>query len=446
MRRIAIIGRPNVGKSTLFNRLIGKKLALVHDLPGVTRDRRKGTATLASVSFEIIDTPGLEDADADSLEGLMTEQSMLAMQEAEAVMFVIDAKEGVTAQDEHFAGLVRRTGLPVVLIANKAEAKGSESGVIDGWRLGFGEPVAISAEHGVGMADLYDGLAPYIEPREGDAEDDEAEIPDMQVAIVGRPNVGKSTLMNHLLGEDRVLTGPYAGMTRDSIMVETVLGGRPVKLVDTAGMRKKARVQESLEKLSVHDTLYSIQYAHVVILVIDATQPLEKQDNVLAGLIEREGRACVIAVNKWDEIKEDQKMLLEDIERRLEDVAPKMRGISVMPISALKGKGTDKMIDAAFKAYDVWNTRIPTGELNRWLDVTLAKHTPPMVSGRRIKIRYVTQVNNRPPSFALFVNRKGLPDSYVQYLRGSLRSTFKLPGVPLRLMLRTGKNPYDEKK
>ena len=437
----AIIGRPNVGKSTLFNRLVGKRMALVHDEPGVTRDRRHGTAQPGPTQFDILDTPGLEKAGKDSLQALMTQQSLSAMDEADAILFVIDAKQGVTPEDERFATMVRKTGLPVILVANKAEAKGTAAGVEEGFTLGFGEPVAISAEHGVGMAELYTALAPYMEQKEQKEQQEQDEKP-IRIALVGRPNVGKSTLMNCLLGEDRMLTGPYAGMTRDAIMVETVWQDRPVALVDTAGMRRKARVQQSLEKLSVSDTTRTIDQAELVILVLDATQPLEKQDNVIASLIEREGRACVIALNKWDRIETQHELLLEDIRQRLENVAPKMRDIQVVPLSAERRKGLDTLMDAVFSTYEVWNRRISTGELNRWLEQVLAAHTPPLIRGKRCKIRYITQAKSRPPTFILFVNRKGLPDSYIQYLRRSLREVFDLPGVPIRISLRTGNNPY----
>lgn len=447
MRRVVILGRPNVGKSTLFNRLAGRRLAIVHDQPGVTRDRKIAVCRLSEMDFEITDTPGLEDAAPGSLAQAMTAQAMAAFEGASVLLFVMDARAGVTAEDRHFASLARKSGLPVVLAANKAESHATNAGVNDAYGLGFGEPIPISAEHGLGIPDLLDVLEPYLaeekEPQEADGkEGGEEKDAFLQIAIVGRPNAGKSTLMNRLLGEDRVLAGPEAGITRDAIMVEKELYGRTVKLVDTAGMRKKAKVQESLERLSVGDSLTAIQYAHVVIVMIDATQPLEKQDNTIAALIEREGRACVLAVNKWDKITDRPELLLREIGERLADVAPKMKGIPVIPISAAKGTGLDKLMKAAFKMYDLWNTRIPTAELNRWLEEATSRHMPPLVKGRRIKLRYVTQAKTRPPTFYFSVNTTGLPDSYVQYLRSSLRETYKLPGIPLRLTLRTGKNPY----
>ena len=449
MRRIVILGRPNVGKSTLFNRLAGRRLAIVHDQPGVTRDRKLAVCSAWGTDFEITDTPGLEDAAPGTLAQAMTQQALAAFEGASALLFVIDARVGVTPEDTHFAMLARKSGLPVVLVANKAESRAAEEGLAEAYALGFGEPVPVSAEHGLGIPDLMEALEPYVaeeqadEPEEkNEAREDETYDPVLQIAIVGRPNAGKSTLMNRLLGEERVLAGPEAGITRDAIMVETELYGRTVKLVDTAGMRKKAKVQESLERMSVGDSLNAIQYAHVVIVMLDATQPLEKQDNTIAALIEREGRACVIAVNKWDQITDRPELLLKDLHERLEDVAPKMKGIPVIPISAAKGTGIDKLMKAAYRMYGLWNTRIPTADLNRWLQEATSRHVPPLVKGRRIKLRYVTQAKTRPPTFYFFVNTVGLPDSYIQYLRSSLRETYQLPGIPLRLSLRTGKNPY----
>lgn len=447
MKQVVILGRPNVGKSTLFNRLAGRRLAIVHDQPGVTRDRRIAVCDLGRWQCEIVDTPGLEKAMEGSIANAMTAQSLIALKSAAVVLFVIDARTGLTSEDQHFAQLARKTGLPVVLVANKAEARIADAGVADAYRLGFGEPLPVSAEHGLGIADLWETLMPHLRedspPEDEEGLEEEEEVTgNVQIAIVGRPNAGKSTLMNALLGEDRVLASPEAGTTRDAIMVETELYGRTIKLVDTAGMRRKAKVQESLERMSVGDTLHSIQYAHVVIVLLDATQPLEKQDNIITNLIEREGRACVLAVNKWDKITEKPELLLEDIRLRLDDVAPKMKGIPVIPISAAEGKGLDKLMKACYKMYDLWNTRIPTSEVNRWLEEATSRHMPPLVGGRRIKLRYATQAKTRPPTFFFFVNRTGLPDSYMQYLRSSLRDTFKLPGIPLRLSLRTGKNPY----
>lgn len=460
MKTLAIIGRPNVGKSTLFNRLAGKRKAIVHDQPGVTRDRKHGEGSIGPLSFGIIDTPGLETVDENSLEGRMYRQSMAALQEADVALMVIDAMEGVTPRDEFFANIIRRLRIPIVLVANKAESKHAQSGVLDAYRLGFGEPIAISAEHGEGMLDLYDRLAPLLEDTDADAahRNDEDESDDgsfdedapldltkpVKIAIIGRPNVGKSTLMNCILGEKRMLTGPEAGITRDAISVPFTYQGRNLHLVDTAGMRRKARVQEKLEQLSVSDTTYSLRYAQVVVLVLDATQALDKQDNTIASLIEREGRACVIALNKWDLIQ-DKNELLEHLHARLLDVMPHMKGISVVPISALQGKNTDRLLAACLKTYERWNFRVSTGALNRWLEETITRHTPPLVGGRRFKIRYITQAKTRPPTFVLFSNLSDGPESYLRYLVNNLRERFDIQGVPIRLLLRTSKNPYENK-
>ena len=467
--RLAIIGRPNVGKSTLYNRLVGRKEAIVFDTPGVTRDRRYGKGALGPLDFEIIDTPGLEEAVTGSLADRMSRQALAALDEADVVLLVIDAITGVTAADESFARLVRQHNRPVVLVANKAESKQASHGLIDAYRLGFGEPVAISAEHGEGLAELYAALAPLVDtapatatiPKEGkgrskranqrlqeqqDAEEagEDAVDPDetITLTIMGRPNVGKSTLINRLLGEERLLTGPEAGMTRDAVTIPFEWRGKALELVDTAGLRKKGKVEGVLEKMSISNTTYALRFTHVAILVIDATMPLEKQDNALAGLIEREGRACVIAVNKID-LVEDPKALLEDLAYRLEDVIPQMKGVPLVPVSAAKGEGLDRIIKEALKMYELWNARIGTGELNRWLQDAIARHTPPMLSGRRFKLRYVTQSKSRPPRFIIFANRDTeIPTSYERYLVNNLRETFKLPGIPLRILWRAGKNPY----
>ncbi len=447
MKHVAIIGRPNVGKSTLYNRLVGRRDAIVDDQPGVTRDQRIGVVELAGLRFQLSDTPGLEDAAKDSLEGLMAAKSLKAIEQADVILFVIDALVGMIPDDEYFARLVRKTGKPTVLIANKAESRKAVPGIMEAFKFGFGEPVAISAEHGQGLAELYEALLPHIEP-EGEDIEEEAERSEkpLRIAIIGRPNVGKSTLLNALLGEDRVLVGPYAGMTRDAILVPHTYKGRALELVDTAGMRRKARIEEALETMSVKETTTALQYAEVVILVLDATQPLEKQDNTIAALIEREGRACLIALNKWDLVK-DKKELLKAIDKRLEDVMPLMSGINVVPICALKNQSLDVLMNKVFETHKLWNTRIGTSALNRWLEEALQIHTPPMVRGRRFKVRYITQVKGRPPTFILFVNSvEHAPDSYIRYLANSLREWFKLPGVPMRLQLRSGKNPYEGKK
>ncbi|MCX5493173.1 ribosome biogenesis GTPase Der [Kaistia dalseonensis] len=459
----AIIGRPNVGKSTLFNRLVGSKIALVDDTPGVTRDRRPGEARIGDLYFTIIDTAGLEEADPASLEGRMRAQTEMAIAEADVSLFLIDARVGVTPIDEHFAELLRRVGKPVILVANKAEGKVGEAGVMEAYSLGFGEPVALSAEHGVGMADLFAALLPFEQLEEaledeGEGDDDvidpsalEEEVEQVdptrpiKVAIVGRPNAGKSTLINTMLGEDRMLTGPEAGITRDSISVDWEWQGRPIKLFDTAGMRKKARVEEKLEKLSVGDALRSIRFAEVVVLTLDVTMPFEKQDLQIADLVAREGRALVIALNKWDLIEDRQKAMAE-LREMAERLLPQVRGVPLVPISGLTGAGIDKLMAEVLRVYATWNRRVPTAALNRWLASVLEHHPPPAVSGRRIKLRYMTQPKARPPTFVAFCSRpEALPESYTRYLLNGLRETFKLDAVPLRLTLRKGENPYEDK-
>lgn len=465
--RLAIVGRPNVGKSTLYNRLVGRKEAIVFDTPGVTRDRRYGKGTLGPLEFEIIDTPGLEQAATGSLAERMSQQALKALDEADVALLVIDAIAGITAADETFARLIRQHGVPVVLVANKAESKQAMAGIIDAYRLGFGEPVALSAEHGEGLADLHAALEPFTgeapapaakaegkgtsqrkarrlaEEEAGiEADDEEPSGGLLKLTVMGRPNVGKSTLINRLLGEERLLTGPEAGMTRDAVTVPFQWRGRDLELVDTAGLRKKGKVEGVLEKMSISNTTHALRFTHVAILVLDATMPLEKQDNALAGLIEREGRACVIAVNKWD-LVEDRQTLLEDLSYRLEDVIPQMKGVPLVPVSAERGEGMDALMKQALRMYELWNTRVGTGELNRWLDEATQRHTPPMIGGRRLKPRYITQSKTRPPRFILFANRDSdIPDSYERYLVNSLRETFGLPGIPLRMFWRAGKNPY----
>jgi GTPase len=436
---VAIVGRPNVGKSTLFNRLTGKRHALVDDMPGVTRDRRNGDAHIAGLEFQVIDTAGLEEAEEESLAARMTLQTEQAIDEADVTMMVIDGRSGITPIDEHFARLVRKKQKPMILIVNKAEGGKATATITDAYRLGFGEPVAISAEHGEGLAELYAALAPFAK----EAQDVPDDVGDgiMQIAIVGRPNAGKSTLLNRILGEERVLTGPEAGITRDAITVPFTFEGKLLKLVDTAGMRKKSNVTGKLEKLAVSDALRSIQYAHVVVLVLDAQMPLEKQDNTIASLIEQEGRAMVIAVNKWDTV-DDKHAYINAIYQRLEKVLPQVKGIPVVPISATTGHNIAKLLKECFHVYDLWNTQISTGQLNRYLEAALEAHTPPMVSGRRIKIRYITQKSARPPSFILFTNMNEIPDHYMRYLINGMRERFKLPAVPIRIRVRKNKNPY----
>jgi GTP-binding protein len=441
---VAIIGRPNVGKSTLFNRLAGRKLALVDDRPGVTRDRREGDARLGGMRFRIIDTAGLEEADGASLEGRMREQTQAAINQADVCLFMIDARTGVTPMDDHFAGLLRKSGKPVILLANKAEGKAGETGVFEAFGLGLGEPVALSAAHGEGLDELYDLLKPHYKSAGKEPSGEEVAGPDkpMRLAIVGRPNAGKSTLINRLVGEERMLTGPEAGITRDAIALDWSWQGKQIKLWDTAGMRRRSRVTDKLEKLSVADGLRAVQFAEVVVLLLDATQALERQDLTIADLVAKEARALVIAMNKWDLVKEKnaaRKALDDDIERLL----PQLSGVPVVTMSAISGKGVDRLMPAVMKIYDVWNRRVPTAKLNQWLDFQISRHPPPAPSGRRIKIRYMTQARARPPTFALFCsNAKDLPDSYKRYLINSLREDFDLPGVPIRINLRQGKNPY----
>src|SRR5215207_3291558 len=448
---VAIVGRPNVGKSTLFNRLVGKKLALVDDRPGVTRDRREGDARLAGLEFRIIDTAGLEEAEEASLLGRMRAQTEAAIAEADVVLFVIDARAGLLPADRPFGDLARRTGKPIVLVANKAEGGAGMAGAYEAFALGLGEPIAISAEHGEGMGDLADALAPFVdtevledEDQEADADDKPREDRPIQVAVVGRPNAGKSTLINQLLGQDRLLTGPEAGITRDAIAVDWSWRGRAFKLFDTAGLRKRARVQDKLEKLSVADALRAVQFAEVVVVLLDATIPFEKQDLTNVDLIEKEGRALVIGLNKWDLVA-DKPGLLKELREEASRLLPQVKGAPVVPISGLAGEGLDRLMQGVFKAFEVWNRRIPTARLNQWLSEVVSSHPPPAVSGRRIKIRYMTQVKARPPHFAIFGNQlDALPKSYTRYLVNGLRDAFDLPGVPIRISLRTGKNPYDK--
>ncbi|MGE7367999.1 ribosome biogenesis GTPase Der [Neorhizobium sp. NPDC001467] len=467
---VAIVGRPNVGKSTLFNRLVGKKLALVDDTPGVTRDRRPGDAKLVDLRFTIIDTAGLEEAGADTLEGRMRAQTEAAIDEADLTLFVVDAKSGLTPLDKTFGELLRRSGKPVVLVANKSEAKGSDGGFYDAYTLGLGEPVPISAEHGQGMIDLRDAIVEAIGeeaafPEEVDEAETDVDVRDsdfddededadfgydetlpLRVAIVGRPNAGKSTLINRFLGEDRLLTGPEAGITRDSISVEWDWRGRTIKMFDTAGMRRKARVQEKLEKLSVADALRSIRFAETVVIVFDATIPFEKQDLQIADLVLREGRAAVLAFNKWDMI-EDPQAVLADLREKTERLLPQARGIRAVPISGQTGYGLDKLMQNIVETDRVWNKRISTARLNRWLDATTTQHPPPAVSGRRLKLKYMTQVKARPPAFMVSCTRPdALPESYVRYMTNSLRSDFDMPGVPIRIHFKAGDNPFEGRR
>ncbi len=449
--KVALVGRPNVGKSTLFNRLAGKRLALVDDTPGVTRDRREGEARLGDLSFSIIDTPGLEDAPAAALEGRMRRQAELAIEEAAVCLFIIDARAGVTPLDEAYANLLRASGKPVVLLANKTEGGAGETGLYDAYRLGLGDPVAISAEHGEGMGDLFAALEPYLAAEGADASEDETAWDDplkpLRVAIVGRPNAGKSTLVNRLIGEDRLLTGPEAGITRDAISVEWRWRDKdrewPVKLFDTAGMRKKAKVQSKLEKLSVADALRAIRFAEVVVLLLDAQAPFEKQDLQIADLALREGRALVVAVNKWDLVK-DRDAFLKALRQQAERLLAQAPGVPIVPLSGLTGAGVQRLMPAVTRVYVDWNARVKTSELNDWLQEAIARHPPPAVSGKPIKIRYIAQTKTRPPTFvAQCARAQELPAAYKRYLINGIREVFDIKAVPIRLILKRQDNPYD---
>ena len=446
---VAIVGRPNVGKSTLFNRLVGKRLALVDDTPGLTRDRREGEARIGDLRFTAIDTAGLEEAPAEALEARMRAQTEHAVADADVALFLIDARAGVTPLDEHFADWLRVKGKPVIAVANKCESSAGQAGLLEVYGLGLGEPVALSAEHGMGMDALYEALAPHAGEAATEAPDEtpgEAPERSLKMAIVGRPNVGKSTLVNRLLGEERVLTDARAGITRDAVHIPWTYEGRAIGLVDTAGLRRKARVTDRLEALSGGDAVRALRFAEVVVLVLDAEAPLEKQDLTIARTTLEEGRALILAVNKWDLVK-DRKKAERRVADRLQTSLPQARGVPVVPLSALTGRGLGRLMPAVLKAHEAWNRRIPTGQLNRWLEGVLESHPPPLAAGRRIRLRYMTQAKARPPTFVIFASRaKGLPDSYLRYLVNSLRETFELPGVPLRIHLRAGKNPYEPTK
>jgi GTP-binding protein len=440
---VAILGRPNVGKSTLFNRLVGSRAALVDNTPGLTRDRREGTARIADLDFRAIDTAGLEEAVPDSLAARMQAQTERALADADVALLVIDAREGVNEDDRHFADWLRRSGKPVVLVANKTEGRTTLAGVGEAYRLGLGDPVPISAEHGEGLAGLYERLAPFSRDIEPEEIPGETPSKPLHLAIVGRPNVGKSTLVNRLIGEDRLLTGPEAGITRDAIAVEWAWRGRPIRLVDTAGMRRRPRVEGKIEHLSVADALRTIRFAETVVLVLDALQPLERQDLTIGRLVADEGRALVLAATKWDAVP-DRSAALKAMRERLPISLPQLQGVRLVPVSGLTGLGLEALMDAVGAADAVWNRRIPTADLNRWLAVVQGRNPPPLVAGRRLRLRYLTQVNVRPPTFALFASKPSeLPDSYRRYLVNGLREAFDLPGTPIRLMLRRGKNPYD---
>ena len=452
---IAIIGRPNVGKSTLFNRLVGQKLALVDDEPGVTRDRREGEARLGDLEFTVIDTAGLDEGAKGSLTARMQEQTETAISLADALMFVIDARAGLTPNDRAFADFARRANKPVVLVANKSEGRHGEIGAMESYALGLGDPVQISAEHGEGLSDLYDALRGLMpEPAdEAEAFDDDDIIEDedlakrpIRVAIVGRPNAGKSTLINHLLGEERLLTSAEAGTTRDSIAVEITWQGRDFRVFDTAGLRRRSRIEEKLEKLSVADALRAVRFAEVVVLVMDAQNKFEEQDLRIADLIEREGRALVIAVNKWD-LMGKQSNLISALRTDADHLLPQVRGMPIVAVSGMMGEGIDRLMSAIEQAYAVWNKRVPTAALNRWFEQAVGANPPPAVSGRRLKLNYITQAKARPPSFILFCSRAdAVPQSYLRYLVNSLREFFEIPGTPVRITLREKDNPFAHKR
>jgi GTP-binding protein len=490
MFTVAIIGRPNVGKSTLFNRLTGKPHALVEDTPGVTRDWRMGDANIADMLFRVLDTAGLEDAKTGTLQARMTEQTLAALAQADVALLVVDGRAGILPDDEHFARLIRRSGKPLILASNKTESQTvKQTALADAQRLGLGEPILLSAAHGEGLGELYDALRPFrtdegdegeeldtaaeqarilaqalldevqaeaLEGREAEldqalatvAEADLVREKALKVVILGRPNAGKSTLLNALLGENRVLTGPEAGITRDAIAVDWQWQGRPIQLVDTAGVRKRANVTGNLEKMAVGDSLRSLRYAHVAVLLLDAQRSFEKQDLALADLIAREGRALVIGINKWDLVSKDmQAAYMDAVQNRLEETLPFVEGVPVVCLSAQKQKGVDQLLRAVLKSYELWNHRIPTGELNRFLMEATERHAPPMVSGRRFKFRFMTQVKTRPPTFAMFGNFPDkLPAAYERYLVRGLREVFGLDGIPLRFLARKPKNPYAHKK
>jgi GTP-binding protein len=447
---VAIVGRPNVGKSTLFNRLVGKRLALVDDRPGVTRDRREGEAHLVGLEFRVIDTAGFEDEDPASLPGRMRQQTEAAVREADAALFMIDAREGITPLDEEIGRWLRVETTPVIVVANKAEGRAGESGTLDAFRLGFGDPVALSAEHGEGVADLFEALLPLIERDQESADEELQDSPDapLKIAIVGRPNAGKSTLVNRMLGEERMITGPEAGITRDSISIQWEWPSpsgqsRPVQLVDTAGLRKRAKVEDKLEKLSAADTRRAIDYAEVVVLLLDATRGLEVQDLKIAAQVIEEGRALIIALNKWD-VAEQASSLFNGVKGALDEGLAQLKDVPLLTVSARTGKGIDTLLEVAFDLRAAWSRRISTGELNRWFEQAIEANPPPAPRGQRIKLRYITQVKSRPPTFVVFGNRTDeLPESYRRYLVNALRRDLKLAAVPLRLDFRGRSNPFD---
>ena len=456
---VAIVGRPNVGKSTLFNRLTGSRAALVSDIPGLTRDRREDAADLGGgVEVRLVDTAGLEEAPQGSIADRMRKQSEKAIHDADLILFVVDARAGITPADTAFARVARESGKPVVLVANKAEGHKGTDGFYDAFSLGFGDPLAISAEHGEGIGDLTAEIAAALglklpQPKrrkrdadfEGEPEEKPATLKPVRVAIVGRPNAGKSTLVNALLGEDRMITGPEPGLTRDSVPSDIIYKGRPIRLIDTAGLRRKVRITELAEKLSASDAVRTIRFAEVVVLLIDAEHPFEKQDLTIGSMVIDEGRALVVAINKWD-LVQDKAKALRDLKETIGHSLAQVPGVSLVTISARGEKGLDQLMAAIVKTYEHWNRRISTPNLNRWLQEAMMRHSPPAVSGRRLKIRYVTQASTRPPTFVAFCQRaEAMPKSYLKYLINSLRDAFDLPGVPVRFNLRKGDNPFDKK-
>ena len=469
---IAIVGRPNVGKSTLFNRLTGRHTALVSDMPGLTRDRREGVAELGGHKVTLVDTAGLEEAQSGSIASRMRQQSELAITKADLVLFVIDARAGVTPDDRNFARIARTSGKPVILVANKCEGRASDAGFYEAFEMGFGDPVAISAEHGEGIGDLETALLeklgleakkvskrkrrrgdeppPEVAVAADDPDTDAADLDDspdrpIRIAVVGRPNAGKSTLVNAILGEERMITGPEPGLTRDSVSTDFVWQGRALRLFDTAGLRRKARITEQAEKLSASDAVRAINFAEVVVLLIDAERAFEQQDLTIGNIVLEEGRALVIAVNKWD-IVEDKQKLLKDLRETVSEKFSDAHGVAVLPVSALSGRGVDKLLAGILEAHRVWNMRVPTAALNRWLQEALARHAPPASKGRRIRLRFMTQPSTRPPTFVAFCSQPGdLPKSYTRYLVNSLRETFDMPGTPIRFNLRKGENPFAER-
>jgi len=439
---IAVVGRPNVGKSTLFNRLCGKPLAIVDDRPGVTRDRREARGRLGDLEIRLVDTAGYEDADT-GIEARMRVQTEAAVASADLLLFVIDAREGVTALDERFADLLRRSSKPVILIANKAEGAKGDDGIMEAYALGLGEPVPLSAAHGEGMSDLYAAVLQALPPElVEDAGEDNADEPPLRLAVVGRPNVGKSTLINALIGEDRLITGPEAGLTRDAIAVDWLWDGRRVRVHDTAGLRKRGKVDDRLERMSAADTLRAVKFAEIVILLVDAERPFEKQDLTIADRVVEEGRGLVVLISKWDTVR-DQTAKRRELEEEFARLLPQVKGAPLIPISAITGRGLDRIMPAVSRLHADWSAKVKTRDLNDWLSEMVQRHPPPAVDGKRVKPRYISQTKARPPTFVMMTSRaEHLPESYKRYLLNGLREAFDLPGVPLRLIVKSGRNPY----